>query len=297
MQNMIIKNLPNHITTAITNGTIKPEQVAQLLIEGSITNHLDVNFHKFSAVYRQTNEPLSQYLVDIDVLDKDVLTVVGSGDFLLSLINKGAKNISTFDISIFTKYYQELKVAAMQTLSYEEFLEFFYGNNCFDEELYGRISNYLNKESRDFWDSLFDHYEPKDIENSPMFIRQNVTINNGINSTPYLANEQEYLKTKARLSKISFSFHNLDVLELPYTLKRNFDAILLSNTGDCIKEMGQSLDARLNYLRHKTGRLLNANGFIISTIFNSSLANNSGLDWELSRINYAISTLTLHKRK
>lgn len=297
MQKMIIKSLPEHIQTAIQNGSITPGTIAQLLVEGSVTNRLDIDFHKYSPVYRQTNEPLSQYLSTIDIKDKDVLSVVGSGDFLLSLVNKGANHISTFDISIFTKYYQELKIAALMHLSYDEFLKFFYSNECFDEELYGRIIDYVTPEAREFWDAIFDYYEAKDIESSPIFMQQNVNINNGIKNAPYLENELEYQKTREQIKKINFSFYNLNVLEVPFSLQRKFDIILLSNIGDYTPAMGQNLEARLQYLRNKMGRLLNANGVVISTVFGRAPQEYSGPDWEVSKVSDAIAAIKLYKRK
>ena len=83
MQNMIIKKIPKHIVNSIKKDTIKPEQIAQLLVEGSVFNHLKSDFHKYSAIYRQTNEPISSYLNNLNLKGKDALTVTGSGDFLL----------------------------------------------------------------------------------------------------------------------------------------------------------------------------------------------------------------------
>ena len=118
-----------------------------------------------------------------------------------------------------------------------------------------------------------------------------------LKNAPYLENELEYQKTREQIKKINFSFYNLNVLEVPFSLQRKFDIILLSNIGDYTPAMGQNLEARLQYLRNKMGRLLNANGVVISTVFGRAPQEYSGPDWEVSKVSDAIAAIKLYKRK
>ena len=45
------------------------------------------------------------------------------------------------------------------------------------------------------------------------------------------------------------------------------------------------------------GRLLNANGVVISTVFGRAPQEYSGPDWEVSKVSDAIAAIKLYKRK
>lgn len=296
MRQMVTDKLMPHIAEGIRNGSIKPGIIAQLLIERSCTNHLNNCFHRYSAVYRQTNEPIRSYLADIDLQNKDALSVAGSGDFLLSLINKGARNIETFDISLFTKFYQEMKFSALKALNYEEFIRFFYGDNCFDDHTYGLISNYFSDECLEFWDSLFDFYDAFDIINSSLFMQQNISENRAIRNNSYLASEEEYELTKKSAKKTNFCFHNLDILKSPVTIQRKFDIILVSNIYDYSLKVWNSFDEFVNELRSKFKPMLKENGTIISTSFVQRLKDIKRDDWSLEEIEDGVKVLKIHKK-
>ena len=60
-----------------------------------------------------------------DLKDKSLLTVGSSGDQVINASLKNCKDITVLDINPFTKYYFNLKKAAILTLKYEEFCKFF----------------------------------------------------------------------------------------------------------------------------------------------------------------------------
>lgn len=297
MQNMIIKKIPKHIVNSIKKDTIKPEQIAQLLVEGSVFNHLKSDFHKYSAIYRQTNEPISSYLNNLNLKGKDALTVTGSGDFLLSLINKDINYVATFDISIFTKFYQNLKFTALLNLNYEDFLNFFYGNKIFDCNIYDHLRFFLVEETRQFWDSLFDFYEPSEIIDSPLFMQQMAFPETAIINNTYLQNKSQYSETQEKARNIKFDFYNLDILKLPISLKRKFDIILISNIRDYSHEMGESLEDFVQYLQNNFGKLLKENGLIIGTTFTIGMSPCRGENWELTGNHESVKTLKIYKGK
>lgn len=57
--------------------------------------------------------------------DSKVLTVASSGDYLLDSVLYGAKKIVNYDINSYQYYVTCLKVWAVQTLEYEEYIQFF----------------------------------------------------------------------------------------------------------------------------------------------------------------------------
>ena len=58
----------------------------------------------------------SRAYIDCLVDRKKVLSTIASGDQILNSILYGAKDIEGFDISVFPKYYLNLKIAAIKNL-------------------------------------------------------------------------------------------------------------------------------------------------------------------------------------
>lgn len=81
-------------------------------------------FDTNSFVYKKTNERL-QDMPDILENKKKVLCVIGSGDQVLNALLSEPEKIDAFDISIFPRYFLELKIAAIKTLTREEYISFF----------------------------------------------------------------------------------------------------------------------------------------------------------------------------
>ena len=86
------------------------------------------DFSKYSSIYSFSTENLS-YLEKINLDGKEVLTVTGSFDQTFNLIYEGAKKICNFDTNVNTIFYAQLKMAAMKAFSYQEYLQFFFGES------------------------------------------------------------------------------------------------------------------------------------------------------------------------
>ena len=80
-------------------------------------NNVDKNspFNSYSASYVFTTENINAYYDRLDLKDKSILTVVGSGDHILNAILRGAKKIDAFDISGYAILFYYLKEAAVKT--------------------------------------------------------------------------------------------------------------------------------------------------------------------------------------
>lgn len=91
---------------------------------------------------------------------KSVLTVTGSGDFLLDLIANGARDITCFDTNVLSKRVAELKLAFWKShLGKELFLKFLAGDYCGDEilsyDIFKECRNFLSPETLYYFESIY----------------------------------------------------------------------------------------------------------------------------------------------
>jgi hypothetical protein len=198
----------------------------------------NIKFSKYSLIYPFTTENLSGYFDQINFKDRKVLTVTASGDHALNAILYGAKEVCTFDINRFTKYYLALKKAAILYLDYAAYICFFSGMSdlYLDKHIYKMIRNGVDDSSKIFWDSLFDEYNINDI--SYALLRNKYTdIEELRKFNPYLI-EDKFLKLKMKIEKFDFSFMESNILNLSeYLNDLKFDLILLSNINDYIYQL------------------------------------------------------------
>ena len=112
-------------------------------------------FDPTSFVYKKTNERL-QDIPDILENKKRVLCVIGSGDQLLNILLSEPDKVDAFDISVFPRYFLELKIAAIKTLSREEYIAFFIDDidrrkeSYYDDLYFDKIETALGEEEKKF---------------------------------------------------------------------------------------------------------------------------------------------------
>ena len=82
-------------------------------------------FHEESFIYMKTNEMIQEY-VQYLLHKKNILSVIGSGDQIINSLITKPEYIDCFDISIYPEYFLNLKLAAIKTLSKEEYLSLFF---------------------------------------------------------------------------------------------------------------------------------------------------------------------------
>lgn len=205
---------------------------AQRIVSGAEYNFGNTNmFHNSSAVYKISNERIQDYEKYLRKRKK-VLSVIGSGDQILNCILNGTKNIDAFDISVFPKYFLELKMAAIKALTVDEYIDFFYEVTNRDEvyeDMYYRIAVYLENDMCEFWDSLFNFFEWKEIYNSTMFSSEPNIASNAINQNKFLQSEEEYNRLREELDNVKITYYEGDILELSSYLRDSYDLVYLSN--------------------------------------------------------------------
>jgi hypothetical protein len=195
-------------------------------------------FKKRSFVYPFSTENLNGYFDQIDFEDKRVLTVTASGDHALNAILYGSKEVNTFDINRYTKYYLDLKKAAITILSHDRFITFLtYGNELsLSKDIYIKIRDELDDESRFFWDSLFERFKGTDIRNK-IFGNSFRDPRKYASYNRYL-DENNYYELQKKIRNFNISFTESNIISLAHKLKNDkFDLILLSNISDYIHRM------------------------------------------------------------
>jgi hypothetical protein len=181
-------------------------------------------------------------------------------------------DITCFDINPYVKYYFELKKAAIMALDYNDFFNFFsfldypktFRNNkkAFSYYTYRKISPYIEKNSKCFWDNLYLELDGLDIRKN-LFSNdeEKVEVLKLINR--YL-NEKEYYLIKNKILNAHPNFINSDIVNVESKLKEKYDYIFLSNIAGYLEIMFQdNLLENFRNLVLNLSKFINENGVII----------------------------------
>ena len=247
------------------------------LINGNFenTNH----FGDYSHIYRFTNEPLNSFDKYLKG-KKDVLSVTCSGDQILKCIENGSKNIDTFDISNFPKYFLDMKLAAVKSLSKEEFYDMFYSNKyetngC--NESYPKFRDNLPIRSQIFWDSLLSRYTWSEVYLSKLFTNRLglgfVDDKEKMVEHYSFLKDEEYEKLKEMSKDVKINSFTSNISEISDIVKDNsYDLAFFSNIVDYIR-----VNTFKDYI---SGIRINDNGLILNT-FLTGYSVNRIKDYEL----------------
>jgi hypothetical protein len=193
----------------------------------------------FDRIYPFTTENISGYIDSFDLKDKTLLTVGSSCDQAINAFVSDAKEVTILDKNHFVRYYYFLKLAAINILNREEFLDFLkyrdhpkvfkYNYKVFNKDVYNRLKLELRKLdylSYMFWDELFCLYEPLDIRNR-LFNDDEERTDVIRYLDKYLRDDETYLETRNKLYKNKPSFVEDDVMAP--LISNTYDNIWLSN--------------------------------------------------------------------
>ena len=176
-------------------------------------NLIEFNSEKFasiSKIYSFTTENISGYFNYLDFKNKNVLTVSASGDHIINAFYKGARSVTGFDINYLALVFTELKLIAIQELSYKQFLEIFLINdinnisknlNALNYKQYIELREKLTENSRKILDDLYSEFNNDGYKLRNSYIFNNKYDNNSlkIESNLYLKNELEFNKAKEQI--------------------------------------------------------------------------------------------------
>ena len=238
------------------------KDIAQGIIRGNYSN-LDKysTFHQESFIYKKTNEKLYEFF-DL-LLNKDkILSVIGSGDQILNSMLTNPSKIDAFDISVFPRYFLELKIGAVKGLSREEYLQFFFDTTMttldeyYDDLYFEKISPNLDEEVKNFWDYLFEFNDWYDIYHSSLFSSENINDDYALKQNKYLGVD-EYYQLRKNLSTVKINYIESDLLNL--NIQDSYDLIYLSNIVNYV--------AKNDYLKKIEEFSEKSKGIIVTYIF------------------------------
>ncbi len=192
----------------------------ELITSGQVFSN---DYNIYDRVYPYTTENISGYMSDVE--DKEVLSVVGSGDHYLDLITLGAKQVDNFDINKFALYYLRLKKAAVKALTKREFFEFLTNDSV---KHFDKVKKYLDNNSYVFWSNYIKYF----------------TFNNGIQASflfyprsgagfeidrNYYLTDDGYEKLQENIYDKYEHYYLGDIYDISDRLDKKYDAIYLSN--------------------------------------------------------------------
>lgn len=232
---------------------------------------LSNDFGRYSKIYLMTTENIKGFLQQYDLANQDILTVTGSGDQMLNAFLMGAGNVTCFDINPLAFLNAELKKAAISTLSYSEFISFFFQEfqKFLDVHLYEKIRLELKDEALVFFDYLYSKYGSQEIFDK-IYYRFHTPFEKMKNLNFYL--EESYYEKLAdilKTKKVTYLESNITNLR-EYLTEQFFDMVLLSNISDSIDDIWEE-DALKNFKRciHSLSKSLKSNGTIqVGYIYN-----------------------------
>ena len=193
-------------------------------------------FSERSKVYPFTTENLAGYMKDLNLADKKVLSIIGSGDHILNSFYYGASSVIGFDINSLASLFAELKFNALRKLDFGDFKKYFFAENnkTMDFETYKAIRESLSESCSSFFDNLYKDYDFRgiDLRKGKLFNKRFDFDDLRIRSNPYLFSRHNFEKTKSNIQDKNIPLINFNVRDLPSKLEDNFDIVLLSNLAD-----------------------------------------------------------------
>ncbi len=198
------------------------------------------DFSEYSPFYVVTNECIKQYLEKFDVSGcENALSVLGSGDQVLNIINSGIKEVDTFDLNKLTEFYFfGLKVPWILKYDYDTFLNIMDSimrrKFSLDEELQ-LISDtipYMDLIYRRYWKRVVDYASKSTTLNSLFSILSYPDKVDLPYVNSYLASKEDYDNFKHSLAMTNIHFECYDAKNLGIRSREKYDLILLSNILD-----------------------------------------------------------------
>lgn len=231
------------------------DNLIQVLIAKAQNDDRSLGVDKSSRAYFATNEWHNAVLDRIDFRNKRALGIIGSTDFMLSAVNKGASEFVGVDISLLACLFAELKITGLKNLSYESYLQFFsydepLAPDAFSKSVYETTLRLgLSSVARTFFDNVigktFDYFLPDNTKvNVPLVFAFFLTpeySNSFKQAVPYLKSAETFYDTKRKLSEARISLVQGEFLEHISTKNKapeEFDIIYASNISDCVNMPG-----------------------------------------------------------
>ena len=215
-----------------------------------LTNNVfDGTSARDNRLYFATNELASEIIGSFDIKDKDVLTVLGSGDQAFHFYNNGARKVDVFDINRLAIYYYYLR---RWTITY---LKMSYPPFNFDGTfILDLLSHVVPRDDKEqnailYWKEIASLLKKTNIDSKKLF---HYSI-----YTKYDESIFDNTNLEQILNEDSFSFYNFDIARIINSLKK-YDVVYVSNIADYVDKSG-TFD---NY-KQNLKKLIKKDGIII----------------------------------
>lgn len=138
-------------------------QIETAISPPRVTDHED-------SLYVNSSDPIDVLLRHVSVKGKRVLTVAGSGDFAFVFLYGKCESLCLVDLSPYALFLSELKLRAVETLTYSEYCDLFFVPYIYENEyrgpfvspaLYGRVREGLSIQAQAFFDFVTDDKHAK----------------------------------------------------------------------------------------------------------------------------------------
>lgn len=191
---------------------------------------------KFKSMYLFTTENIAGYMNKLDLTNKKIVTVTGSADHILNVILKGCNEITTFDINPYSKYYMELKIAAIKQLKYNDFLDFilFDTPKTFSYEIITSLK--IDEKCKKFWikELVKNKNDGLKLKYSDLF-NTNYFDPKAKKDYNLYFNQHNYDIIKTRLDNVNIIYLETNLKNLK--LEDKYDYMFLSNISDYLDLM------------------------------------------------------------
>lgn len=213
--------------------------------------HLVMNgrrFPNYNRVYYHSNENLKEIFSHIDVNDKDVLSVLGSGDQMFHFYNNGAKSVEVFDVNRLTYYYYYIRMWTMKYLK-KYYPEYNFNINFIKNLLcHVKIRDEDEKDAFNYWCKYIELFNDK--MSNKLFYRG---IFEDVNKLDDFSRIREKLNNQ-------FVFYDVNLGDKNLPIRKKFDLVYISNISDYIPH---NINSFIVY-RDNIERLLKDGGKILS---------------------------------
>lgn len=215
-------------------------------------------YSKYFKLYPFTTENIRGYMKNLNLINKNVLTVTSSFDHSLNAMLLGCKELVCFDINKLSYYIAKLKIAALKELNLNEFLLFFNidNHNSLKYKTFEKFKYRLDERTLTFFELIYkNNYIYK------LFIHK-YKINLDLNI--YLS-KKNYLKLRTIIDKVNITFITSNIINLPKKTNKKFDYIFLSNISDYINNLYNKdyLKKFCIFIQKKLSKLITKDGNII----------------------------------
>lgn len=205
---------------------------------------------QFRKIFINTNEKLLPLFDNLDLTNKDILTVLSSSDYLYMSYLYGAKNVDCFDINPLTYRFFHLRKWLISN-GIMDIVTTTYGDVC--KVLEKTKINTFNseKESLIFWEEILKVIGKDSFHDNQLFIPV-------VNFFNYFYKDKMEILSK-KLSHNNMTFYNIDISNKNILNSDNqYDYIFLSNIIDYNRN-SESLDN----IVHNLIQLTNSNGKVV----------------------------------